>query len=301
MGTRASRTWKPRPCSRSHDCTPEAASSPKAEPPDSAMASMPSTVCAGSSKAVSRVPGPPPRTSTLATTAASNTIAVTPEPSLPSPAWPTRRPGISVMRLRNAMMAPDLKSITAGHFKVRTGAADLPSPQLPGHLGSHEWQCAHPDRSNWRPVQLPLPLRATAGAALFGLSGGHLAGAPGGPGAGATRQVGNHPCRHNFRTRLFDRVRFARGRRQRDRLADARLFRPVGHNRRRSHHRHGPALPRPHANRAAAPAEAAAGGETGRAMGGLCDGPGFRLRLDAVHWADPYRHPYPGWLRADGD
>ena len=103
---RASRIRKPRPCSRSQACTPEAASSPKAEPPDSTMASMPSTVCAGSSKAVSRVPGPPPRTSTLATTAASNTIAVTPEPSLASPAWPTRRPGISVMRLRNAMMAP---------------------------------------------------------------------------------------------------------------------------------------------------------------------------------------------------
>ena len=45
------------------------------------MASMPSTVCAGSSRAVSRVPGPPPRTSTLATTALSNTMAVTPEPS----------------------------------------------------------------------------------------------------------------------------------------------------------------------------------------------------------------------------
>ena len=59
---------KPRPCSRSQACTPEAASSPKAEPPDSTMASMPSTVCAGSSSAVSRVPGPPPRTSTLAAT-----------------------------------------------------------------------------------------------------------------------------------------------------------------------------------------------------------------------------------------
>ena len=58
IGTRALRTWKPRPCSRSQACTPEAASSPKAEPPDSTMASMPSTVCAGSSSAVSRVPGP---------------------------------------------------------------------------------------------------------------------------------------------------------------------------------------------------------------------------------------------------
>ena len=40
------------------------------------MASMPSTVCAGSSSAVSRVPGPPPRTSIEATAGSSNTIAV---------------------------------------------------------------------------------------------------------------------------------------------------------------------------------------------------------------------------------
>src|SRR5208282_6015594 len=61
IGTRAVRTAKPRPFSLSHACTPDAASRPKAEPPASAMASMPSTVCAGSSRAVSRVPGPPPR------------------------------------------------------------------------------------------------------------------------------------------------------------------------------------------------------------------------------------------------
>ena len=42
---------------------------------------MPSTVCAGSSKAVSRVPGPPPRTSIEPTAGTSNTIAVAPEPS----------------------------------------------------------------------------------------------------------------------------------------------------------------------------------------------------------------------------
>ena len=36
---------------------------------------------AGSSRSVSRVPGPPPRTSMLATAGSSNTIAVTPEPS----------------------------------------------------------------------------------------------------------------------------------------------------------------------------------------------------------------------------
>src|SRR5665213_4071800 len=82
---------------------PEAASSPKAEPPESTMASMPSTVCAGSSRAVSRVPGPPPRTSTLAATGWSKIMTVVPEPSFCPPAWPTRTPGTSVMRLRPAM------------------------------------------------------------------------------------------------------------------------------------------------------------------------------------------------------
>jgi hypothetical protein len=59
-----------------------------------------STVCAGSSRAVSRVPGPPPRTSIEPTAGTSNTIAVAPEPSRVSSAWPTFRPGTSVMRLR---------------------------------------------------------------------------------------------------------------------------------------------------------------------------------------------------------
>jgi hypothetical protein len=80
IGTRALRTAKPRPCSLSQACTPDAASRPKAEPPDNVMASMPSTVCAGSSNAVSRVPGPPPRKSIEATAGASKTIAVAPEP-----------------------------------------------------------------------------------------------------------------------------------------------------------------------------------------------------------------------------
>ena len=35
IGTRAVRTAKPRPCSNSQACTPDAASRPKADPPDS--------------------------------------------------------------------------------------------------------------------------------------------------------------------------------------------------------------------------------------------------------------------------
>src|SRR4029434_883360 len=108
----------PRPCSRSQACTPDAASRPKADPPDKTMASMLSTVSAGSSRAVSRVPGPPPRTSTLAITASSKTTAVTPEPSLGSPACPTRTPGISVIRLR-AIVTPGRNPITFDHVAAK--------------------------------------------------------------------------------------------------------------------------------------------------------------------------------------
>ena len=67
IGMTAPRTTKPRPCSASQACTPPPASSPNAEPPESAMASIRSTVLARSSSAPSRVPGPPPRTSIAAT------------------------------------------------------------------------------------------------------------------------------------------------------------------------------------------------------------------------------------------
>jgi hypothetical protein len=55
------------------------------------------------SRAVSRVPGPPPRTSMEATAGAANTTAVAPEASAASSAWPTRTPGTSVMRLRRTL------------------------------------------------------------------------------------------------------------------------------------------------------------------------------------------------------
>ena len=103
------------------------------------------------------------------------------------------------------------------------------------------------------------------------------------------------------RARLLHRVRGARRQRQRDRLADPRLFRAARDHRRHRHHRHGPALSRRHADRAAASAEAAGGGQAGRPVGRLCDGAGFRLRLDAVHRADPRRYPGGGGVRADGD
>ena len=52
IGMTASRIRKPRPCSASQACTPPPASSPNAEPPESAMASIRSTVLARSSSAL---------------------------------------------------------------------------------------------------------------------------------------------------------------------------------------------------------------------------------------------------------
>ena len=50
IGITASRMRKPRPCSASQACTPPAASSPSAEPPESAIASTASTVLSGWSR-----------------------------------------------------------------------------------------------------------------------------------------------------------------------------------------------------------------------------------------------------------
>ena len=59
-GTRTEPTANPRPMPCSTSCTPDAAASPKAEPPDSTSASTLSTVRAGSRRSVSLVPGAPP-------------------------------------------------------------------------------------------------------------------------------------------------------------------------------------------------------------------------------------------------
>ena len=60
----AHRAWgSPRPCSASARITPSAAASPNADPPVSTIASTCSTLANGSSTAVSRVAGAPPRIS----------------------------------------------------------------------------------------------------------------------------------------------------------------------------------------------------------------------------------------------
>ena len=97
MGTVTGPMAKPRPCSRNMDCTPDAASSPKAEPPDNTSASTLSTEFLGDSSSVSRVPGPPPITWTLAIVGSSQRTTVTPDFRFDEAALPTVNPAISLI------------------------------------------------------------------------------------------------------------------------------------------------------------------------------------------------------------
>ena len=63
-GTRAAPVSWPRPRSSHQRCTPDAASRPNALPPLSTSAVTSCTDASGASRSVSRVAGPPPRTST---------------------------------------------------------------------------------------------------------------------------------------------------------------------------------------------------------------------------------------------
>ena len=97
MGTLAKPVSKPCPCCSSQRIAPLAASRPKALPPASMTASIFSTSRPGAMASVSRVPGPPPRTSTPATAPFSKMTAVTPVRAAASVACPTRTPVTSVM------------------------------------------------------------------------------------------------------------------------------------------------------------------------------------------------------------
>ena len=99
------------------------------------MASIASTVLSGSSSASSRVPGPPPRTSIEATAGVSKMIAVTPEASAASSAWPTRTPAISVRRFFKASVRERL-AVPPRIYQPR-GMLQLASasPDHPGKFG----------------------------------------------------------------------------------------------------------------------------------------------------------------------
>src|SRR3990170_1397955 len=114
MGTLIERIIRPRPWPRRKEPPPPAASRPNSEPPESTTASMLVTVISGSSRAVSRLPGAPPRVTPDATFAWSKTTTVTPVATRASCAWPTRMPARSVIRLRRALKAiPPLQAALA--------------------------------------------------------------------------------------------------------------------------------------------------------------------------------------------
>src|SRR6266545_94897 len=79
--------------------TPLAASRPKALPPDRTIAFTFCTWLTGLSRSVSRVPGAPPRTSTLATAPVSVRITVHPVGRSVRVKWPTLIPGTAVRPL----------------------------------------------------------------------------------------------------------------------------------------------------------------------------------------------------------
>ena len=89
-------------------------SRPKAEPPESTSASTLSTVISGESMAVSRRPGAPPWTAIEAIAGVEKTTAVTPEAIRASSAWPTKMPGISVMRFFNFCAMNDQRRLIVG-------------------------------------------------------------------------------------------------------------------------------------------------------------------------------------------
>ena len=169
---------KPRPCSRSQACTPEAASSPKAEPPDSTMASMPlDRLRRIEQRGLARARPAAAHVDARRDRGSSNTTTVAPEPSLPSSAWPTRTPATSVMRLRMSSLRRAIsRSQRRSH---RRSAAHLATcaDAWRMHEGGHAQRRHIVRRAARRPGQLPVALRAAAGAALSGLSGRHLAGA----------------------------------------------------------------------------------------------------------------------------
>ena len=84
------------------------------------------------------------------------------------------------------------------------------------------------------------------------------------------------------------------------RKPDPRLVGAAFDRRRHRHHLDGSAFPRADPDRLADAGGQADGAEAGRAVGRLCDGAGLRVRLDALHRADPGRDPVGRRRRGDG-
>ena len=95
IGTCAPASSNPMPRSDSASITPQDASRPKALPPDRMTACTSCTMFSGLRRSVSRVAGPPPRTSTPHTAPSGATITVQPVPAAASWACAQRNAGMS--------------------------------------------------------------------------------------------------------------------------------------------------------------------------------------------------------------
>ncbi len=271
------------------------------------MASMPSTVCAGSSSAVSRVPGPPPRTSIEATAGSSKTTTVEPEPRRVSVPWPTLRPGTSVMRLRmrsSLARRAERHCRSAADEAIQNGArragllrfARNDGSALQSPSAARCIACAMTNVTIFAALlagmlsflsPCVLPLVPPYLVYLTGTSLERFADAETKPRAG----------RQTIAAALlfvlgFSTVFVALGASASvDRRGAARLFGRTRDRRRHRHHHHGSALPRPYADRLADAREAARSRKAGRPVGRLSDGACLCARLDAVHRPDPRRDP----------
>ena len=146
------------------------------------MACTACTSLSGSRRSVSRVPGAPPRTAQDATAGSSNSATVTPEANRSSWAFPTVRPGTSVMRLRGPGMAGEKRSPESftrsreppqaipvrqlDRPSVREDGAGRVSIRSKNALEVDDARCVASRRCAWRAYLLPQPVRAAAGAAL---------------------------------------------------------------------------------------------------------------------------------------
>ena len=204
-----------------------------------------------------------------------------------APAAETISPGV-VNRARR-LLRPCITS--RSRCRARCRAAGL--RPLPRWRIKARHECRHHLRRRVlrRAVELSFALRAAAGAALSRVSRRRVARTlrrwrdrtPG--------QARDGACGAAVRRRILHRVRRLRRERERGRRARPGVVARARDHRRRRDHRDGPALSRHHPLRLPDVREAGTDGAAGRAVGRLCHGARLRVRLDAVHRADPRGDP----------
>src|SRR5438552_15781292 len=119
---------KPTPRLDNSMVTLPAASRPNTDPPDSTTACTCSTRLAGSSTAVSRLPGAPPLISMAVTAGASGRMTVVPLSASQFSALPTLMPATSVMRLRGPAAMSLLLRVKGGPALATLAAAQFADP-----------------------------------------------------------------------------------------------------------------------------------------------------------------------------